>query len=148
VINQDVYGYTHLEKPMNNRVLVIDEDLDTLRLIRIKLSKAGFEVFLARDGEEGLSVAMAQKPHLVIMALMLAKLDGTTLLDRLKSEIEPAPLVLILSDKDQDEDIAAGLSAGADDYMSKPFSPQVLQERVRVNLIMAGQLALVSGEGS
>jgi DNA-binding response OmpR family regulator len=53
---------------------------------------------------------------------------------------------LILSDKDQDENIAAGLSAGADDYMSKPFSPQVLQERVRVNLIKAEQLAPVSGE--
>jgi two-component system alkaline phosphatase synthesis response regulator PhoP len=137
-----------MEKPMNKRVLVIDEDLDTLRLIRIKLSKAGFEVFLARDGEEGLSVAMAQKPHLVIMAMMLAKLDGPTLLGHLKVETEPTPLVLILSDKGQDEDIAAGLLAGADDYMSKPFSPQVLQERVRVNLIKAGQLAPVSEEGS
>lgn len=131
---------------MNKRVLVIDEDLDTLRLISIKLSKAGFEVFLARDGEEGLSVAMAQKPHLIIMEVLLAKVDGPVLLGRLKAEVEPAPLVLILSDKDQDENIAAGLSAGADDYMSKPFSPQVLQERVRVNLIKAEQLAPVSGE--
>lgn len=131
---------------MNKRVLVIDEDLDTLRLISIKLSKAGFEMFLARDGEEGLSVAMAQKPHLIIMEVLLAKVDGPVLLGRLKAEVEPAPLVLILSDKDQDENIAAGLSAGADDYMSKPFSPQVLQERVRVNLIKAEQLAPVSGE--
>ncbi len=131
---------------MNKRVLVIDEDLDTLRLISIKLSKAGFEVFLARDGEEGLSVAMAQKPHLIIMEVLLAKVDGPVLLGRLKAEVEPAPLILILSDKDQDENIAAGLSAGADDYMSKPFSPQVLQERVRVNLIKAEQLAPVSGE--
>jgi two-component system alkaline phosphatase synthesis response regulator PhoP len=133
---------------MNNRVLVIDEDLDTLRLIRIKLSKAGFEVFLARDGEEGLSVAMAQKPHLVIMEMMLAKVDGPTLLGRLKDEAESVPLVLILSDKGQDEDIVAGLSAGADDYMSKPFSPQVLLERIRVNLLKAERLAPVGGEGS
>ena len=82
---------------MNKRVLVIDEDLDTLRLISIKLSKAGFEVFLARDGEEGLSVAMAQKPHLIIMVVLLAKVDGPVLLGRLKAEVEPAPLVLILT---------------------------------------------------
>jgi len=126
---------------MKKRVLVIDEDLNTLHLIDVKLKKAGFEMFLARDGQEGLEQALAQKPDLVIMDLMLARLDGPALIDRLKADIEPPPLVLILSEKSQDEDIVAALSAGADDYLSKPFSPHVLQERVRVNLIQAGRLA-------
>ena len=126
---------------MNKRVLVIDEDLNTLHLIDVKLRKAGFEIFLARDGQEGLELALAQKPDLVITDLMLARLDGPTLIGRLKAEIEPPPLVVILSDRSQDDDISAALSAGADDYLSKPFSPHVLQERVRVNLIQAGRQA-------
>ena len=131
---------------MKKSVLVIDEDLNTLHLIDVKLKKVGFEIFLARDGQEGLDQALAQKPDLVIMDLMLARLDGPTLIGRLKGEIEPPPLVLILSEKSQDKDIAAALSAGADDYLSKPFSPTVLQERVRVNLIQAGRLASLMAE--
>ena len=131
---------------MNKRVLVINEDINTLHLIDVKLRKAGFEIFLARDGQEGLDQALSQRPDLVITGMMLAKLDGPTLIGRLKAEIEPPPLVLILSEKSQDENIAAAFSAGADDYMSKPFSPHVLQERVRVNLIGADRQASLSEE--
>lgn len=131
---------------MKKRVLVIDEDLNTLHLIDVKLKKAGFELLLARDGEEGLTQALAQKPDLVITDMLLAKIDGLALIGRLKAELDPAPLVLILSEKNQDEDFAAALAAGADDYMSKPFSPHVLQERVRVNLIKADRLSSLSVE--
>ena len=123
---------------MNKRVLIIDEDINTLHLIDVRLSKVGFETSLARDGEEGLAQAQQQRPNLVIMDSLLAKIDGPALIGRLKSEFESAPLVLVLSHKNRDEDFAAAFAAGADDYLCKPFSPLVLQERVRINLIKAG----------
>lgn len=131
---------------MKKTVLVINEDINTLHLIDVRLKKVGFETFLARDGQEGLDQALIQKPDLVIMDFLLAKLDGPALIGRLKSELDPPPLVIILSEKSQDEDFGAALAAGADDYVSKPFSPHVLQERVRINLIKADRQASPNSE--
>ncbi len=120
------------------KILIVDEDNDVLRLLRIKLNGAGYEVAQARDGQEALALAEIEQPDLVITELLLPDVDGIDLLSRLGADKSSQPLTLVLSGKTADEEIAAALSAGAVDYVTKPFSPQGLLERIRVNLIRAG----------
>ena len=84
------------------------------------------------------SLAETEQPDLVITELLLPDMDGIDLLSRLGADKSSQPLTLVLSGKTADEEIAAALSAGAVDYVTKPFSPQGLLERIRVNLIRAG----------
>ena len=120
------------------RILIVDEDNDVLRLLRVKLSAAGYETSQARDGKEALNLADEQRPGIVIMETQLPDMDGLALLSQLRKKIHPAPQVLILSRESSDEHIQAALSAGAADYLTKPFSPQALLERLRVVRIRAG----------
>lgn len=124
---------------MTTRVLVVDDDPDIIRLLKIKLGRAGYEVTSASDGEIALEVAQAEPPEVVVTGYLLPKIDGLELARRLKSEIEPAPLVIFLSIKNQPEDIAACFAAGADDYISKPYSPDVLIERIKIAMIRSGK---------
>ena len=127
-------------------ILIVDEDTDVLRLLRVKLTAAGYEVLRARDGKEALALAEKEQPEMVVMEKRLPDIDGLALLSQLRSRITPAPLVLILSGESADEAISAAFSAGAADYLAKPFSPQVLLERLRVNQIRAGLIAAQSQE--
>ena len=120
---------------MNNRILVVDDDADTLHLIKVKLSKSGYEVEIARDGKSGFELATHHDADLVILDLMMPGEDGFSTCQRIKSEMDNPPIVLILSGKGEEEHIASAFTHGADDYMIKPFSPSELEERVRVNLI-------------
>ena len=122
------------------RILVVDEDTDVLRLLRIKLGGAGYEVLRARDAREALDLVASHQPAVVLTELVLPDRDGIELLEQL-SLANPAPLVLVLSERSDDGVIAEVLTAGAADYLSKPFSPQALLERLRVNLIRAGMEA-------
>lgn len=113
------------------RVLAIDDDADVLRLLDIKLSKEGHDVSTASDGDAGLVRLEQDRPELVIVEPAVSGTPGLEIVRRAKAQADP-PLVLILSHAGADEDIAAGLAAGADDYLLKPFSPRVLSERIRV----------------
>ena len=124
---------------MTTRVLVVDDDPDILRLLEIKLGRAGYEVTKAPDGEAALDAAQEETPDVVVTGFLLPKVDGVGVTRRLKSELDPAPLVLFLSVKDQPEDIAACFAAGADDFISKPFSPDVVIERIKVAMIRSGK---------
>jgi len=111
------------------RVLVV-EDSDTLReSLRTGLSHEGFAVDVAADGEQGLSYARNNPYDILVLDLLLPKLDGMTLLDRLQ-EKEDRPHVLILTARDRVEDRVAGLNRGADDYLIKPFAFDELLARV------------------
>lgn len=130
---------------MTPRVLVVDDDPDIVRLLNIKLGRAGFEVVTASDGEAALEAARTETPDVVVTGYLLPKIDGLELARQLKSELDPAPLVVFLSIKNQPEDIAACFAAGADDFISKPYSPDVVIERIRVAMIRSGKTLAQQG---
>lgn len=126
---------------MTIKILTVDDEPDVRRLIEIKLKKAGFEVITAADGEEGVEKAKAEKPDLILMDVMMPKMDGFTAVQKIKSEMKPAPLVMMLTAKGTEDDVMQGLVGGADDYITKPFAPRELIARVKVMLIKAGRKA-------
>ncbi len=125
---------------MTIRVLAIDDEEDIRRLVQIKLSKAGYEVITASDGEEGVVVALETKPDVVVADVMMPGKDGYQVVAELKEKMAPEPPILILlTAKNQKADVMQGLSGGADDYVTKPFSPRELIERIEVALIKSGK---------
>ena len=123
------------------RVLAVDDEADVLRLIQVKLQKAGFEVLTARDGEDGVQVALAEHPDVILMDVMMPRMDGYTAVAKIKERMQPAPLILMLTAKGQEDDIIRGLTGGAEDYIIKPFAPRELIARINVALIKAGKPA-------
>ena len=119
------------------KILIVDKDTDVLRLLRIKLTAAGYKVSLARDGKEARTMVERENPDLVLTELLLPDINGYAFLSQLIQETSSPPIVMVLSSQGTNEDISTALSKGAVDYITKPFSPQVLLERIRVNLIRA-----------
>jgi DNA-binding response OmpR family regulator len=119
-------------------VLVVDDDPDIQRLLNIKLGRAGYEVMTAPNGEAAIAAARKDAPDIVLTGYLLPKVDGLEVARQIKRSIDPPPLVLFLSVKDQPEDIAACFAAGADDFIGKPFSPDVVIERIKVAMIRSG----------
>jgi two-component system alkaline phosphatase synthesis response regulator PhoP len=128
------------------RILAVDDEADVLRLVEIKLKKAGFDVVTARDGEEGVQKALAERPDVILMDVMMPKMDGYTAVGKIREQVQPAPIILMLTAKGQESDVVEGLTAGADDYVIKPFSPRELIARINVALIKAGKSAVVAQE--
>lgn len=116
------------EKP--TVALIIDDEVQIRRLLRLTLEAHGYKVFEAATGQEGLLKAAQRRPEIVLLDLGLPDLDGVTILKRLR-EWSTVP-VLVLSVRDRDEDKIAALDAGADDYVTKPFSTGELLARLRV----------------
>lgn len=128
------------------RVLAVDDESDILRLIEIKLKKSGFEVLTARDGEEGLEKALAEKPDLMILDVIMPRMDGFTVITRIQEQMgDDRPIIIMLTSMGQEADVVKGLTSGADDYIIKPFSPRELLARINVVLIKNGKQASVSG---
>jgi two-component system phosphate regulon response regulator PhoB len=116
-------------------VLVIDDEKDLIELVRYNLEKEGFEVQGALNGESGLAVAMQKMPDVVLVDLMLPGIDGLEVCRRLRSNTRTAAIPLImLTAKTAESDRVVGLELGADDYVTKPFSPRELTARVRALL--------------
>ncbi|MCU1379830.1 MAG: OmpR [Acidimicrobiales bacterium] len=112
-------------------VLIIDDDAVILRLLEVNFEMEGFFVRTAADGEEGLEVALAEAPDIIISDVMMPRMNGLELVTSLKHDPATATIpVILLSAKAQASDIKAGLDAGADDYVTKPFEPHDLVERV------------------
>jgi two-component system alkaline phosphatase synthesis response regulator PhoP len=128
------------------RVLAVDDEPDVLRLVEVKLKKAGFEVLTARDGEEGLNKAVAENPDVVLMDVMMPRMDGYTAAGLIKERMQPAPLILMLTAKGQEADVVRGLTGGADDYVVKPFAPRELIARINVALIKVGKTPVMASE--
>lgn len=120
-------------------ILVIEDEEDILELVRLNLNRAGYLVYGATRGEEGLRLLRREPIGLVVLDLMLPGISGFDLLKQLRASREWQRLpVLILSARGEESDIVVGLELGADDYMTKPFSPRVLVARVR-NLLKRNQ---------
>jgi two-component system phosphate regulon response regulator PhoB len=116
-------------------ILVIEDEEDILALVHYNLIKAGYQVDCATSGEDGFIKATTLRPDLVILDLMLPGIDGFEVCRRLRANAATAATaVIMLTAKGEETDIVAGLETGADDYLSKPFSPQVLKARIQAVL--------------
>ncbi|MGG6433636.1 response regulator [Anoxybacillus sp. D401a] len=118
---------------MSKRVLVVDDEHSIVTLLEYNLKQAGFTVLTAYDGEEGLHQALEERPDFIILDLMLPKLDGIEVCKQLRQQKVMTP-ILMLTAKDDEFDKVLGLELGADDYMTKPFSPREVVARVKAIL--------------
>lgn len=120
-------------------ILVIDDEKDLIELVRYNLRAEGFEVLAARDGESGVREALDRRPDLVLIDLMLPGIDGLEVCHRLRADERTSRIPLImLTAKSSEADRIVGLELGADDYVTKPFSPRELAARVKAVLRRAG----------
>lgn len=116
---------------MAKNILIIEDDRSAARLAQYTLQQVGYEVSLAYDGFEGLNKAIADRPDLIILDVMLPGLDGYEVCHRLRERNETAALpVLMISAKVRDEDRDIGIKVGADGYLAKPVEPSVMLEKV------------------
>jgi len=116
-------------------VLLIDDDVQIQELVRFNLEKDGVAVLTASNGEQGLDLAKREKPDLIILDLTLPVMDGYDLCKLLRAENDTADIpIIILSARDDVADKVVGLELGADDYITKPFSPRELSARIKARL--------------
>ncbi len=127
---------------MTHKILIIEDEEDLLRGLEINLSREGFHVLAATNGEAGLQLAVKENPSLIILDLMLPGMNGLDVCRELRRKGFETPII-ILTAKSEEIDRVVGLEIGADDYVTKPFSRRELLARVRVHLRRkpAGQLA-------
>ncbi len=117
------------------KILVVDDEADILNLLDYNLRKAGFEVLLAKDGPEAIEIAAKSRPHLILLDIMLPDMEGTEVLKRLKADDPTRTIpVIMLTAKGEEVDKIVGFELGAEDYITKPFSPRELVLRVRAVL--------------
>ncbi len=117
------------------RILVIDDEEDLIELVRYNLEQEGFQVINASDGESGLIIARQELPDLILIDLMLPGMDGLELCRSLRADNRTASIpVIMLTAKSAESDRIVGLELGADDYVTKPFSPRELAARVKAVL--------------
>lgn len=116
----------------NENILIVDDEEDVLELVKYNLNKNGYGIETATTGEQALTKARAKLPDLIILDLMLPGIDGLEVCRKLKSDSKTQNIpVIMLTAKGEEADIVTGLELGADDYITKPFSPKVLVARVR-----------------
>jgi len=114
-------------------VLVADDDADILSLVRLRLERSGYAVVSARNGAEALALALDRSPDLAILDVSMPDLTGIEVTRRLREQQRTLPVILLTA-RARDVDVAAGAEAGADVYVTKPFSPQELESRVRAHV--------------
>ncbi len=117
------------------QIFVVDDEPDILELVRYNLERNGYEVACAQSGEEALSRIRVQPPDMVVLDLMLPGMDGLEVCKALKQQSRTARIpLLMLTARSEEADVVTGLELGADDYLTKPFSPRVLLARIKAVL--------------
>ena len=128
------------------KIAVIEDEADILEVIDYNLSKEGFDVCSALNGEEGLALVKKEGPDLVLLDLMLPGLDGIEICRKLKTDYSTRSIpIIMVTAKGEESDIVLGLGMGADDYMVKPFRPRELMARIR-SVLRRGDF-IEEGEG-
>lgn len=131
----------------NNRILVVEDEEDVLELIRFNLAKDGFQVTPALSGEEALNTIRARPHDLILLDIMLPGMNGLEVARRLKGDAATASIpIVMLTARGEEPDIVAGLHLGADDYITKPFSPRILSARLKAVLRRAPKNAAAVDE--
>lgn len=124
---------------MNQRILVVDDDKQIVRLVRSYLEQAAFQVLTAYDGESALHLIRRERPDLVVLDLMMPQRDGRELTRLLRADPALASIpIIMLTARVDDVDKIVGLELGADDYITKPFNPREVVARVRAILRRVG----------
>lgn len=117
---------------MKTSILIVDDEQSIIAIVKAYLEEEGFDVVTAMDGPSGLEAARSKEPDLVILDIMLPGMDGVEVLRRLRRDSDV--YVIMLTAKTEETDKIVGLSVGADDYLTKPFSPRELVARVKAAL--------------
>lgn len=115
------------------KILVVDDEASIVTLLQFNIEKAGFDVVTAEDGRTGYELALSEKPDLIVLDLMLPEMDGIEVTKKLRQDKVNVP-ILMLTAKDEELDKIIGLELGADDYMTKPFSPREVVARIKAIL--------------
>ena len=127
-------------------ILVVDDEKDLVDLITYNLTRNGFDVLTAFNGNDALEVAQRESPDLVVLDLMLPGVDGTEVARRLKADSRTAHIpIIMLTAKGEETDVVVGLTLGADDYVTKPFSMKILLARLNTVLRRAEQAQAAGG---
>jgi two-component system alkaline phosphatase synthesis response regulator PhoP len=121
------------------KILAVDDEPEILRLVKVKLEMSGFEVVTARDGEEGVRIALAEKPDIVLLDLTMPKLGGYAAAQRIKAEVTPQPIILMLTGRAPGAEVTSAMISSVDGYIAKPFSPRELVAEINVALTKAGK---------
>jgi len=125
---------------MPEKILIIDDDLDTLRLVGLMLQKQGYQIVGASNGEQGLELALAEAPNIILLDVMMPGMDGYEVARRLRSNERTADIpILMFTAKSQMDDKVTGFEAGADDYLTKPTHPAELHAHVKALLTRSGK---------
>lgn len=120
---------------MKEKILVVEDEQDIVKMLEYNLKKEGFRTLSVHDGEDALDSASREHPDLIVLDLMLPGIDGLEVCKTLKSESKTAPIpIIMLTAKSQESDKVVGLELGADDYVTKPFSPRELIARIKAVL--------------
>ena len=129
-------------------ILIVEDDENIQQLVGYNLTKAGYHTTYADTGEQALSVLAKAKPDLILLDLMLPEISGVEVCKAVKTEKQTSHIpIIILTAKGEEEDITAGLDLGADDYITKPFSPKVLLSRIKAVLRRHGSQKDVRRDG-
>ena len=117
------------------KILIVDDEEDILELVGYNLAREGYKIIKALSGEKALRSSRLEIPDLIILDLMLPGIDGLEVLKKLKKDSKTATIpTVLLTAKGEEADIVTGLELGADDYITKPFSPRILLARIRAVL--------------
>lgn len=120
-------------------ILVVDDEEDILELVRYNLQREGYQVAAAASGEKALKLARQQAPDLIVLDLMLPGMDGLDVARQLKNDARCRQIpIVMLSAKGEEADVVTGLELGAEDYVTKPFSPRILLARIKAVLRRRG----------
>ena len=136
---------TRYDPHVRRRILLVEDDPKTRSTVALYLQREGYDVATAADGEEALRVAREQNPHLVVLDLMLPRIDGLEVCRVLRESSDAA--IIMVTARSTEEDKLAGLDLGADDYVTKPFSPRELMARIRAVLRRAAEEDVIVAGG-
>lgn len=117
---------------MSKKILIVEDEKNIVEILKYNLKKEGYATLEAFDGEEGYKLAISESPDLIILDLMLPKMDGFTVCKKIR-QICDIPIIMLTA-KEEEVDKVLGLELGADDYITKPFSPRELLARIKANL--------------
>jgi len=130
---------------MGNLVLIADDDRDIVRFVEVNLRLEGFEVITAHDGQDALGKALDLQPNLILLDVMMPRMDGYEVCTKLRADGRSAHIpVIMLTAKSLEADRAMAYTAGADDWVTKPFDPAVLVAKVKHHLRLEGVRAVGS----
>lgn len=117
------------------KILIVEDEKDIAKMLEYNLQKEGFKTCVAGDGEDALDAVKAEHPDIVLLDLMLPGIDGLEVCKTLKGDAQTSPVpIIMLTAKSQESDKIVGLELGADDYVTKPFSPRELMARIKAVL--------------